>query len=195
MRPARLAFALAAVGIAVVLVIGLTQLKETSAGGSPRLSLAQMRARLAGSSPALAGLHAQAGDLLGGGLPAVRARLAQLRGLPVVINKWASWCVPCRAEFGAFQTASLDQGRNVAFLAIDSGDTSSADARAFLKAHPVAYPTYYDAGGQAGLAITDSSFTPVTVFLDRRGGEYIHQGPYPSAAKLEQDIHRYALEG
>jgi cytochrome c biogenesis protein CcmG/thiol:disulfide interchange protein DsbE len=195
MRPARLALAVAAVGLAVVLVIGLTQLKGTSAGGSSRLSLAQMRARLAGSSPALAALHAQSGELLDGGLPAVRARLAQLHGLPVVINKWASWCVPCRAEFGAFQTAALDQGHRVAFLAIDSGDTSAANARSFLKAHPVTYPSYYDADGRAGLAITDSSFTPVTVFLDRRGNEYIHQGPYPSAAKLERDVRRYALEG
>jgi hypothetical protein len=42
--------------------------------------------------------------------------------------------------------------------------------------------------------VTGSSFTPVTVFFNRHGGEYIRQGPYPSSAKLEQDVRRYALE-
>ncbi len=44
------------------------------------------------------------------------------------------------------------------------------------------------------MAITDSTFTPVTVFFNRGGGEFIHQGPYLSVAKLEQDVRRYALD-
>jgi len=40
--------------------------------------------------------------------------------------------------------------------------------------------------------VTSSSLTPVTVFYDSRGGQYIHQGPYPSVARLEQDVARYA---
>jgi cytochrome c biogenesis protein CcmG/thiol:disulfide interchange protein DsbE len=110
-----------------------------------------------------------------------------------VINKWASWCVPCRAEFGAFQRASLALGREVAFFGIDSGDTSRADAVSFLRSYPLSYPSYYDPSGQAGGAITDSSFTPVTVFVDSTGRQYIHQGPYPSLQKLERDVRRYAL--
>ncbi len=65
---------------------------------------------------------------------------------------------------------------------------------AFLRSFPVSYPSYYDQSGGAGAAITDSAFTPVTVFYDRGGHEYIRQGPYPSPAKLEQDIRRYALD-
>ncbi len=101
----------------------------------------------------------------------------------MVINKWASWCVPCRSEFGAFQGASLALGRRVAFIGIDSGDTSRGAGASFLRRFPVSYPSYFDASGTVGSAITDSTFTPVTVFYDRAGGEYIRQGPYPSQAR------------
>jgi cytochrome c biogenesis protein CcmG/thiol:disulfide interchange protein DsbE len=190
--------AIASVGAALlaVLVVGLFQLGRSP--GTPTapsaLSLAQMRTRLSGAPAPLAALHAQAGELLTGGLPALRARLTALRGRAVVINKWASWCVPCRSELGAFQRVSITQGREVAFIGVDSGEGSRADALAFLRSHPLSYPSYYDASGQIAGAITDSTFTPVTVFYDRRGRQYIHQGPYPSQAKLERDVRRYALD-
>ncbi|HYM53770.1 MAG TPA: TlpA disulfide reductase family protein [Solirubrobacteraceae bacterium] len=197
MTPARVSIAIGGVAVLALLVVGLLQLRSSSTAPTTRaskLTLGQMRARLAGSPAPLAMLHAQAGEILPGGLPALRSRLAALRGRPVVINKWASWCEPCRAELGAFQRVSLARGREVAFIGIDSGDTSRADALAFLRSFPVSYPSYYDRSGQAGAAITDSTFTPVTVFYDARGGQYIHQGPYPSAARLERDVERYALD-
>ena|SRR5271167_893804 len=196
MTPKRVSIAVGGVLLLALVAIGLIQLAGTSQApsASVKLTPAQMRSRLSGSPGPLVALHEQAGQLLSGGMPALRARLSSLRGWPVVINKWASWCLPCRAEFGAFQGASLSQGRRVAFIGIDSGDTSRGDALAFLRAFPVSYPSYYDQGGQLGAAITDSTFTPVTVFFDRHGVQYIHQGPYPSQAKLEQDVRRYALD-
>ena len=146
-----------------------------------------MRARLRGSPAPLAALHAQAGELLPGGLPALRARLAALHGRPVVINKWASWCVPCRAEFGAFQRVSRRaraRGR-VHRHRLRRHQPRRRGARSCAR-FPVSYPSYYDRERRAGHAITDSTFTPVTVFYNRRGEQYIHQGPYPSAAKLER---------
>jgi cytochrome c biogenesis protein CcmG, thiol:disulfide interchange protein DsbE len=191
-----------AVALLVLLVVGLVQLSGTSSPmnsstsiSTPSLTLAQVRARLAGSPAALAALHAQASQVLPGGASALHARLAALRGYPLVIDKWASWCVPCQQERPVLQQASASLGREVGFVGIDSGDTNIAEARGFLRAVPVGYPSYYDPSGQLGIEITDSKFIPVTVFFDRAGSEYIHQGPYPSAAKLEADVRRYALDG
>lgn len=185
--------------LAVVLVVGLVQL-----AGSPtpsqtppaeRLTPAQMQARLVGSPAPLAVLHAQADELLGGGTSALRARLTALKGWPVVVNKWASWCTPCREEFGAFQRAATNLGRKVAFIGIDSGDGSRAKPLEFLRAFPVSYPSYYDPNEQIGLEVSDSTFVPATIFYNRRGEKYIQDGAFPSAAKLERDVHRYAMVG
>jgi cytochrome c biogenesis protein CcmG, thiol:disulfide interchange protein DsbE len=193
MTPRRVSIAVAAAAVLVLLAVGLVQLSSSSSRALPsRLTLAQMRERLTASPPMLAALHAQASEIIAGGLPALRRRLAGLRGTPVVINKWASWCEPCRAEFGVFQRVSVSRGREVAFLGIDSEDTD-AHARAFLRSFPLSYPSFSDPHGQAGASVTGSAFTPVTVFINRSGGRFIHQGPFPSVAKLEQAVRRYAL--
>ncbi len=182
------------VALLALLVVGLLQLPGGSQAPATatRLTVGQVRARLAGSPAPLAALHNQANLLLSGGEGALRTRLRSLRGRPVVINKWASWCQPCRSEFGAFQQASVDLGRRVAFIGIDSGDTSRTAAQAFLRAFPVSYPSYFDPSGGLGTKITDSSSMPVTVIYDARGGEYIHQGPYLSASELERDVKHFA---
>jgi cytochrome c biogenesis protein CcmG, thiol:disulfide interchange protein DsbE len=193
----RLLATVAALLVLALLIVGLVQLTQappSPRSSAPTLTLAQVDARLRGSPAPLAALHAQAGQLLSGGASAAHARLATLRGYPLVIDKWASWCVPCQDERGALQQASVSYGRTVAFVGIDSGDTNIAEGRAFLRAVPVGYPSYYDQSGELGAALVDSTFTPVTVFYDRAGHEYIHQGPYPSAARLQADIRRYALD-
>jgi thiol-disulfide isomerase/thioredoxin len=191
----RLSIAAVAAAVLVLLVVGLFQLSSTSTTVPPSsLTPAQVHERLAGAPAPLAELHAQADEILPGGLSALRARLAALRGTPVVIDKWTSDCEPCRGEAPIFQRVSVSDGREVAFLGIDSNESSRAEAVAFLRSFPVSYPSYYDHSGQAGLAITDSAFTPVTVFFDRTGKEFIHQGPFASVAKLEQAVRRYALD-
>jgi cytochrome c biogenesis protein CcmG/thiol:disulfide interchange protein DsbE len=187
--------AIGGLALLALLAVGLVQLTRSPQAPAARsgLTVTQMQARLEGSPAPLATLHVQANELLSGDTRALKARLVSLRGYPVVINKWASWCAPCRAESGVFQRAAVSLGREVAFIGLDSGDTSRSDALRFLRAFPQSYPSYYDQSGRLGAAITDSSFTPVTVFHNRAGGRYIRQGPYLSVRKLEQDIRRYAL--
>lgn len=189
----RLLIGPAVVGLAAIVAIGISQAPHSSSHNTPPPTPAQIQAALAGSPTPLAALHAQASQLLAGGGAAIAARLASVRGHPAVVNKWASWCGPCRAEFPLFQHASVSFGRQVAFLGLDSAD-NRGDAKAFLKAYPVSYPSYVDPGGQGGTSLTKSTFFPVTVFYDSRGQQaFIHQGQYPSQAQLDQDISRYAI--
>ncbi len=186
---------LALAALAVLIAIGVTKLPSGSPsdGKGSRMTAAQTGALLADSPPALAALHAQGGMLLEGGATALHARLGALKGFPVVINKWASWCQPCKEEFAAFQRVSAEYGRRVAFIGIDSGDSDRANALGFLKSFPVSYPSYYDAGEDLGLQLTDSTLTPATVFIPLHGQPYIRVGEYPSVAKLARDVQRYAL--
>jgi cytochrome c biogenesis protein CcmG, thiol:disulfide interchange protein DsbE len=197
MTPPRIALLIAAAALAVVVGLGIGELAGSHRSGSQTLgnpSREEIELKLAGSPAPLAGLHGQAGRLLDGGGAALGRRLRALKGYPVVINKWASWCEPCRAEFPIFEHASANLGRRVAFIGLDSGEAGRANALAFLRSHPVSYPSYYDPSGALGEQITFSSFTPVTVFIAPDGRTYRHQGPYPTLEKLERDVERYGVD-
>lgn len=158
---------------------------------SAAFDLAAAKEALAGAPRPLAGLHEQANELLPGGREAFRRRLAELRGHPVVVNKWASWCGPCRAEAPVLQSEGVAHGRRVAFLGVDWRD-STADARDFLSRHGMPFPSYEDREGEIADLLELPQNTPVTLFLDERGRRaYLHQGGYRSSADLAADIDRY----
>src|SRR5205807_7664715 len=87
MRATHVLGAAAAIALLSLLVVGGIELSARSSARSagPRLTLAQMRARLARSPAPLVPLHAQSGELLSGGLGALRSRLPSLRGTPLVV--------------------------------------------------------------------------------------------------------------
>lgn len=153
---------------------------------------AQARAELAGSPGALAGLHRQAAELLDGGLPAYRARLATLKGRPVVVNAWASWCGPCKFEMPYFARTAVRFGRRVGFVGVNAGD-SNDDARTFLRSHYVPYPSYVDPHDEIAHEVGVRAGLPTTVFYGRDGKvAYVHQGQYRDEAALVADVKRYA---
>jgi cytochrome c biogenesis protein CcmG/thiol:disulfide interchange protein DsbE len=143
------------------------------------------------ASPGSLTLHAQASQLLGSE-PALAARIRTLRGYPIVINAWASWCTPCRSEFALFASAAAHYGREVAFLGADSQD-SSGDARSFLAQHPISYPSYQTSTTSlSSLAVIEG--LPTTIFINRAGRVVsVHTGQYDSQGTLDGDIESSAL--
>ncbi|HWK17012.1 MAG TPA: TlpA disulfide reductase family protein [Solirubrobacteraceae bacterium] len=147
-----------------------------------------------GSPAPLVSLHDQANQLLGGGAKAFSARIASLKGYPIVVNKWGSWCGPCQSEFPVYQRVAAAYGRRVAFIGIDGKDRNAA-ATAFLKQFPVTYPSYTDPDEAVAGTIQARTYYPQTVFIDRSGAiTYDHAGPYESAQQLASDIKRYAMQ-
>jgi cytochrome c biogenesis protein CcmG/thiol:disulfide interchange protein DsbE len=173
-------------------VAALTATMREALARAPKVPSAVSAARaLDGSAPALAGLHDQAAKLLGDE-PALVARVRALRGYPIVINAWASWCTPCRAEFGLFAAASAQFGRHVAFLGVDTGD-SPGDARSFLAQHPVSYPSYQAANPAALSGLAAIEGLPTTIFINSVGQTvFVHTGQYDSQGTLNADIARAA---
>jgi thiol-disulfide isomerase/thioredoxin len=186
--------ALAVLLLALVVVAVVVAHPTSSTPRSANLSKSTVSSALAGSPAVLASLHAQGSQLLSGGPQAFQARLKSLRGYPVVINKWASWCVPCQTEFPAYQRASVALGRKVAFIGINGKDKDPA-AAAFLRRFPVSYPSYTDPDEKIARSVQAATYYPQTVYINRQGKEvYDHAGPYETAAALERDIRRYALQ-
>ena len=133
---------------------------------------------------------AQANQLVDG---SIQDKLAQLRGVPVVVNQWASWCPSCKQEFPFFQRLARTFGRRVAFVGLDSQD-KRGDAQSFLRSFPVGYPSIYDRDADQARSIGGGQGWPTTFYYDRTGRQtYVREGGYTSLALLAADIRRYAL--
>ena len=150
-------------------------------------------AALDSAPPDLAALYDGGdGGLVDGGAAALEAELERLRGTPVVINKWASWCGPCREEFPVFQEQAAERLDEVAFIGLNSGDSEDA-ASTFLEGHPVPYPSFSDPDEEIANSY-GATFYPSTIFIDASGEvAYTHTGPYSDAEDLAADIDKYAL--
>ncbi|HYH72667.1 MAG TPA: TlpA disulfide reductase family protein [Nocardioides sp.] len=110
-------------------------------------------------------------DLTGTDLEGAEVDLADLRGGPVVVNVWASWCPPCIKEQPDLNAAAAALG-DVQFLGLNIRDASQDDAAAYVRDLEVPYSSIYSADGSALLpfagTLTPRSI-PSTVVLDAEG--------------------------
>ena len=110
-------------------------------------------------------------DLDGPTLDGTDVSLDDYRGQVIVLNVWASWCPPCRAEASDLVAASRRlAGEDVQFVGIDTRD-SDANARSFVREAGVTYPSIVDPDGQTLLGFDPSLSAvalPSTLVLDAR---------------------------
>lgn len=114
-------------------------------------------------------------------------RLADLRGRPVIVNFWASWCNPCRLEARTLEDTwqrYRERGAVLVGIAVQDND---ADSRAFLREFGITYPNAPDPGGKTSI---DYGMTgvPETYFI-RPDGQIVakFQGPL-TAERLDAYI-------
>lgn len=166
------ALAVAGVVAGAAIVAGRDGGRGASEGGGGRL------VRLRGPAPAFA-------------LPEVReggatVRLADFAGRPVVVNFFASWCVPCRAEMPAFEAVARSLDGRVAFVGIDHRDSRRL-ARRLLDETGVSYPAAYDPGGSVAAAYRLFGM-PTTVFVGPGGTLVARRTGEMSRAELERAL-------
>ena len=109
----------------------------------------------------------------------------------MVVNVWASWCGPCRLEFPDFQAVAAERGDEVAFLGVDTDDSTDA-ADDFLDELPLPVSERHRPRRRGQATSSGSAAFPATAFYDAEGElVYLKQGPYMSEAELNADIDKY----
>jgi thiol-disulfide isomerase/thioredoxin len=111
-------------------------------------------------------------SLTGRDLEGERLSTTEFRGKPVVAVVWGSWCAPCRAEAPDVVAAARELGDRAQFVGINIRDSSTEQARSFVRTFEVPFPSYFSPDGEAMLAfagtLTPNSI-PSFVVLDAEG--------------------------
>lgn len=179
-------------GVAILAAVAIVAVAVASGGGKSETARPAVAAAPAGKGiPPQIAVNLRDGNKVVDG--SITDRIDGLKGVPIVVNMWASWCPNCKAEFGYFANLANKYERRVAFLGLDSQDRKG-DAEDFLKDNPVNYPSVFDESASQAAGIGAGRAWPTTVFFDRTGRvTYVRQGGYVTEASLEADIRRYAL--
>lgn len=116
------------------------------------------------------------------GLDGSALTLSDLRGRPVLINFWASWCPPCRQELPALQAAYDTYGDEIGFLAVNVKEPANT-VTAFATEMGLTIPIVLDPEGQISNETYQVRGIPTTIFVDARGVVMArHVGPLDEVA-------------
>ena len=111
-------------------------------------------------------------------------------GKPIVLNFWASWCPPCKAEMPTFHEVYLDVKDEVTFLMVDLVDGQRETVEAgqnYIDAQGFTFPVVFDTAGNAARAYNISSI-PTTYFIDSDGNVVSSHIGMMDALKLQSGI-------
>jgi cytochrome c biogenesis protein CcmG/thiol:disulfide interchange protein DsbE len=122
-----------------------------------------------------------------------RVSLQELRGYPIVMNFWASWCGPCKDEAPRLNDAAKAHAGRVVFLGVDVQDLES-DALRFLERYETNYVSVRD-GRNSTYGSYGLTGLPETYFLDRRGRVIAHSIGEISEDELKAGIAAAVEEG
>lgn len=172
-------------GTLLFLIIASTAVWTTNGGGSEAGRPAT--ARLGSAAP-----EVQLPQLVNG-QPGTKSRLTLLTGRPVVVNFWATWCAPCRAEFPAFESKyrQYKDSQQLVIVGIDAeSDAGAAAAQQFVNQFNATFPVWLDSDGTAE-QVYHVQALPTTIFIDRGGviEDLIVGGPL-SEDNLEKELKR-----
>ena len=116
-----------------------------------------------------------------------RIALSELRGTPVVLNFWASWCDPCRVEAPILERGWREYGpHGVLFVGLDMQDAPD-DARGFLRDFSITYPNVHEAGKETARHYGATGL-PETFFISARGSVVGHVIGVVSAKQLRAGV-------
>lgn len=112
--------------------------------------------------------------------------IADYKGQWVLLNVWASWCVPCKEESPALDRFERKHGDQIAVVGLDTKDLNE-DALAFLREHDIRYPQLRDASGDYTDQKLKTTGVPESFLIDPRGNLVAHfPGPFKDEAAIEE---------
>ena len=116
--------------------------------------------------------------------------LADMIGKPVILNLWASWCPPCKAEMPDFEAAYKEYGDTIHFMMINMTDgyqETVEKAKSFIADAGYTFPVYFDTESEAAIAYTATSI-PATYFIDAEGNLVVYARGMLDADNLQRGI-------
>jgi len=121
--------------------------------------------------------------------------MAALKGKVILMDFWATWCLPCISEIPMFNELHRDyKARGVEVIAVSLDAEGAAKVRPFLKSHPMDYTqTMGDASLGEALDVSDSSL-PVALLIDKRGAVRFRKVGRTTKAVLEEELNKLVNE-